>query len=82
MFKFDRKRILAIAKEAVNRKGFVVYADYDEHLRELICQRKIGAITGWKLFNIKKMLLDRDNELEDRYRYEKKGNKAYFYPLH
>ena len=82
MFQLDRQRILAIAKESANRSGFVVYADYNEYLRELISQRKLDPIYGgWRLWDIKRILLDENNKPEDRYFYGKVGNKAYFHPL-
>jgi|GEM_PF-2036353 len=83
MFDFDRQRILAIAREAVSRNGVVVYADYDEYLRELICQGELNPTHGgWCQRDIKDILRDQDNDPQDLYRYERVGNKAHFYPLH
>ena len=87
MFELDRQRVLAIARVAVNRRkneegeGYVVYSDYNDYLSELICERKIDPITGWRLFDIKRILLDKSNDPKDRYRYEKVVKKAHFYPI-
>jgi len=81
MFEFDHQQILAIAREAVNRKGFVEYADYNEYLRELICRRELDPMVGWRLFDIKRILLDPRNTPQDRYLYKSVGRKAYFYPI-
>jgi len=36
---YDEKRILAIARKAVQSKGYVVYADFNEYIRQLICNK-------------------------------------------
>ena len=80
-FDFDRKRILDIAREAASRQGFVVYADFNRYLRELIDQEKLEPIkAGWCQWQIRAILLDQRNEPSDHYRYERVRNKAHFYP--
>ena len=79
---FEDKRILAIARNAVNNRGYVLYADFDEYLRELICKEGTLPPTkaGFSQYKIKAILLDPSNEPRDRYRYER-HNEARFYPL-
>jgi hypothetical protein len=82
VFNLDKQRILAIARESASRSGLVVYADYNKYLRELIRHRKLDPIdAGWCLWDIKRALLNENNEAEDRYFTGKVGNKTCFYPL-
>jgi len=89
MFEFDREQILAIAREAVERRrsegqdGFVECADYNEYLRALICQGKLDPVDEWRCMkDICQILSDPTNELNNRYHCVNIGHKAYFYPLY
>ena len=77
---FDKKRILDIAKRSATKRGYVIYDDFEDYLRELICSNMISPITGWKLFEIKAILTDNNNAPTDHYIYKKVGIRARFYP--
>ncbi|MDD5127498.1 MAG: hypothetical protein PHR43_05330 [Dehalococcoidales bacterium] len=81
MFMFDKKRILAIAHKAVIDRGYVIYDDFEDYLRELICSNVISPITGFRLFEIKGILLDESNNYTNRYVYKRVGVRARFYPM-
>ncbi len=78
----NRERILSIARKAAEGKGYVLYTDFDEYLRELICKEKTLQPTkaGFIQYEIKAILLDKSNKPKDRYRYER-HKEAQFYPL-
>lgn len=55
------KRIVKIAREAANNRGYAVYDDYNEALRQEICQEVSLEPThaGWYLFTVKRTLIQR-----------------------
>ena len=71
----DDQRIIKIAAEAAKNRGYAVYDDYNDALRQEICQEKSLEPThaGWYLFTIKRTLLRRG------WRFEK-HRPARFYP--
>lgn len=70
----DRQQILNIAKMATQDKGYVVYADFDDYLRKVICNKEWPASkAGWILYPLKQVLL------ENGYRYSKVGREGRFY---
>ena len=74
---FDQKRILAIASEAVNRKGYVLYEDYNEYLRELICkERKLEPSRAGQSLREIRAILKSNGYISQ----EKRGEKTRFYP--
>ena len=52
------ERIVEIAKQAANRRGYAIYADYDEDLQHEICVERTLKPTraGFYLFTIKNTL--------------------------
>ena len=50
------KRILQVAREAVNRQGFVLYSDYDADLLVEILNGVHPSTIAWRLFTIKNTL--------------------------
>jgi hypothetical protein len=73
----DEDRIERIARNAAMGRGYAVYADYNEDLREEICQERSLEPTdaGFYLFTIKRTLLKRG------WRFAK-HRPARFYPPH
>ena len=71
----DEDRIIRIAGEAASDRGYAVYDDYNEALRQEICQERWLEPThvGWFLFTIKRTLVQRG------WRFEK-HRPARFYP--
>jgi len=78
----NREQILDIARKAINSRGYVVYADFDEYLKELICKEVTLQPTkaGFVQYEIKGILLNKSNEPKDRYHYER-HEEARFYLL-
>ncbi len=50
------QRILQVAREAVNRQGFVLYSDYDSDLLIEILYGVHASTIAWRLFTIKNTL--------------------------
>ncbi len=50
------QRILQVAREAVNRQGFVLYSDYDADLLIEILNGVHPSTIAWRLFTIKNTL--------------------------
>ena len=75
---FSEEKILAIASAAVSCKGYVLYEDYNEYLRELICkERKLEPRrAGQSLREIRAILKSNDYTSVDG----KRGEKTRFYP--
>ncbi len=71
----DEDRIVRIASNAVRSRGYAIYDDYNEDLRQEICQDRSLEPThaGWYLFTIKRTLIQRG------WRFEK-HRPARFYP--
>ncbi len=67
-------RIIQIASDAANNRGYAIYDDYNEALRQEICERRLEpARAGFFLFTIKETLI------QNRWRFEK-HRPARFYP--
>lgn len=81
MRELDKARVLAVAREAAAKRGFVTYADFNDYLRELIIKKKLQPIEGGRAqWTLKKMLVDAANPVDDRYVYSHTGTKTMFYP--
>lgn len=81
MRELDKSRVLAVAREAAAKRGFVTYADFNDYLRELIIKKKLQPIEGGRAqWTLKKMLVDLENPVDDRYVYSHTGTKTMFYP--
>ena len=81
MRELDKSRVLTVARDAVTKRGYVTYTDYNEYLRELIIKKKLQPIQGGRAqWTLKKMLVDATNPVEDRYVYSRAGAKVLFYP--
>ena len=77
----DKTRVLAVARDAVAKRGYVTYSDFNDYLRELIIKKRLQPIEGGRVqWSIKKMLEDQSNSIEDRYVHSRAGSKALFYP--
>ena len=82
MRELDKTRVLAVAREATAKRGFVTYTDFNDYLRELIIKKKLQPIHGGRAqWTLKAMLEDKNNPLEDKYVRSHAGNKTMFYPL-
>ncbi len=81
MHELDKARVLAVAREASAKRGFVTYTDYNDYLRELIIKKKLQPIQGGRAqWTLKEMLEDSNNPIEDRYVRSHTGAKTMFYP--
>ncbi len=50
------ERMVEIAQQAASRKGYAIYADYDDDLRNEICSGRLSPRAGFYLFTIKDTL--------------------------
>ena len=68
-------RTVQIATDGVRTRGYAIYDDFNEDLRQEICQERSLEPTqaGWYLFTIKRTLINRG------WRFEK-HRPARFYP--
>lgn len=68
-------KIIQIARDAANNRGYAVYDDYNEALRQEVCQERWLEPTqvGFFLFTIKRTLI------QGGWRFEK-HRPARFYP--
>jgi len=81
MRELDKTRVLAVARDAAVKRGYVTYTDFNDYLRELIIKKKLQPIHGGRAqWTLKKMLVDAANVVEDRYVYSRAGAKVLFYP--
>ncbi len=81
MRELDKSRVLAVARDAAAKRGYVTYGDFNDYLRELIIKKKLQPIEGGRAqWTLKKMLVDEANPVEDRYVYSHAGTKTLFYP--
>ena len=81
MRELDKSKVLAVAREAVTKRGYVTYTDYNDYLRELFIKKKLQPIQGGRAqWTLKKMLVDSANSIENRYIYSRAGAKVLFYP--
>ena len=81
MRELDKVRVLAVARDAAAKRGYVTYTDFNDYLRELIIKKKLQPIEGGRAqWTLKKMLVDEANHVDDRYVYSHAGTKALFYP--
>jgi hypothetical protein len=71
----NQEKIVKIAREAANHRGYTVYDDYNEALRHEICHERLIEPThaGWYLFTIKRTMINAG------WRFEK-HRPARFYP--
>lgn len=71
----NEDRTIQIAMDGVRTRGYAIYDDFNEALRQLICQERSLEPTqaGWYLFTIKRTLVNRG------WRFEK-HRPARFYP--
>ena len=71
----SENRIVQIARDGVRARGYAIYDDFNEAMRQLICQERSLEPTqaGWYLFTIKRTLINRG------WRFEK-HRPARFYP--
>ena len=77
----DRTRVLTVARDAVAKRGYITYSDFNDYLRELIIKKKLQPIQGGRVqWSIKKMLEDQANPVENRYVHSRAGAKTLFYP--
>jgi len=71
---YDEERIQEIARQAARSRGHMEYGDFDDYMRELICQGKLEPTkAGWSLFQIKDILISKCG-------YTFKARPARFYP--
>lgn len=81
MYELDKNRVLAVARQASAKHGYVSYADFNDYLRELIIKKKLQPIQGGRVqWTIKKILEDQSNPPQDRYVHSRAGIKTLFYP--
>ena len=81
MYELDKNRVLAAARQAAAKNGYVTYADFNDYLRELILKKKLQPIQGGRVqWTIRKILEDHSNPPEDRYVRSRVGTKTLFYP--
>ena len=81
MRELDKTRVLAVARDAAAKRGFVTYGDFNDYLRELIVKKKLQPIEGGRAqWTLKAMLEDVSNPVEDRYVRSHTGSKTLFYP--
>jgi hypothetical protein len=81
MRELDKAKVLAVARDATAKRGYVTYTDFNDYLRELIIKKKLQPIHGGRAqWTLKTMLVDAANPVEDRYVYSRAGAKVLFYP--
>jgi len=79
MLEFSKTRVLKIARKASGSGGDVTYSDYNPYLKEMINDGVLQPTeVGWTLFEIRKQLLNKNNEPGDRYYCRRLGRKTVF----
>ena len=74
----DPERIVEIARQAANRRGYVMYADYNEDLRHEICvERTLQPTLAGRYLQTIKSVLERARWIHEDGR---RGRPARFYP--
>ncbi|GAJ23600.1 unnamed protein product [marine sediment metagenome] len=72
----DLQEILQIAQEAVRQRGYVIYPDYEDALRQAIMDRRLRAVdAGWEHHNIREILL------VNGYQWRRVHGQSRFYPV-
>lgn len=50
--------IIKIAWQAAEKRGYAIYADYNEHMKQLICEGRLEPVNGGRYqFTIKERLV-------------------------
>jgi len=67
--------IIKIARKAAEKRGYAIYADYNEYMRPKICQGKLEPVrAGWFLYEIRATLV------ADEWIHSSGHPEARFYP--
>ena len=71
----EENEVVKIAEGGVEKRGYAIYSDYNEYMRQKICEGRLEPVrAGWFLFPIRETLIANGWILDSDYRERR------FYP--